>query len=70
MDDRSMFERIQELSREEDELWERAGDGDGLSQEQRERLASIRTELDRCHDLLRRRDEGKVGGAEPPSAQP
>jgi hypothetical protein len=31
MDDRPMFERINELAREEEELWEQAGDGDGLT---------------------------------------
>ena len=62
MHDRSMLERIEELSREEEELWERAGDGDGLSTEQRARLDAIRTEL----DVLRQRDEGDADGGEPP----
>ena len=58
-----MFERIDELRREEEELWERAGDGDGLTAAQRERLEAIRTELDRCYDVLRQRDErGADGG--------
>ena len=58
-----MFDRIDELRREEEELWERAGDGDGLTATQRERLVAIRTELDRCYDALRQRDErGADGG--------
>ena len=44
MDDRPMFDRINELAREEEQLWETAGDGDGLTTEQTERLETIRTE--------------------------
>ncbi|HET8785286.1 MAG TPA: DUF2630 family protein [Candidatus Limnocylindrales bacterium] len=57
-----MSERIEELSREEEELWERAGDGDGLSAEEQARLAAIRSQL----DALRQRDEGDADGGTPP----
>ena len=57
-----MSERIEELSREEEELWERAGDGDGLTAEQGARLEAIRSELDR----LRGRDEQDRDDGGPP----
>ena len=62
MDDRAMFERIEELSREEEELWERAGDGDGLTAEQAARLESIRREL-----AAWRQREGDTDGGTPPA---
>ena len=55
MNDRPTFDRINELAAEEEELWERAGDGDGLDDVQRRRLESIRVELDQCYDVLHQR---------------
>lgn len=69
MDDRPMFERINELAREEEELWERAGDGDGLSTRQRERLETIRVELDQCYDLLHQRQGRRDAGQDPDEAR-
>jgi hypothetical protein len=69
MDDRPMFEQINELAHEEEELWERAGDGDGLSGTQRDRLDTIRTELDQCYDLLQQRRARRAAGLDPDSAE-
>ncbi|HEX7347238.1 MAG TPA: DUF2630 family protein [Candidatus Limnocylindrales bacterium] len=69
MDDRPMFDRINELAREEEQLWETAGDGDGLSTEQTERLETIRTELDQCYDLLHQRQARRGAGLDPDAAR-
>lgn len=55
MSDQPIFERINELSTEEEQLWQRASDGSGLSPEETQRLAAIKVELDRCYDLLHQR---------------
>jgi hypothetical protein len=65
-----MFDRINELAREEEQLWETAGDGDGLTTEQTERLETIRTELDQCYDLLHRRQARRGAGLDPDAARP
>lgn len=76
--DTPVFDRISELATEEEELWERAGDGDGLDALQRGRLESIRAELDHCYSLLQERqardsvgrkagETGPSGGVERPS---
>ena len=70
MDDRPMFDRINELAREEEQLWETAGDGDGLTTEHSERLETIRTELDQCYDLLHQRQARRGAGLDPDAARP
>lgn len=69
MTDSPMFERINELAAEEEELWERAGDGDGLDASQRGRLETIRVELDQCYDLLQQRRGRRSAGLDPDGAQ-
>ena len=69
MNDSQMFERINELATEEAELWERAGDGDGLQPSQRSRLETIRVELDQCYDLLHQRQTRRSAGLDPDDAQ-
>ena len=69
MDDRPMFDRINELAREEEELWETAGDGDGLTTEESDRLETIRTELDQCYDLLHQRQARRGAGLDPDAAR-
>jgi hypothetical protein len=68
MTDSPMFERINELSGEEEELWERAGDGDGLDASQRGRLETIKGELDKCYDLLHQRQARRSAGLDPDGA--
>ena len=69
MTDRLTFDRINTLATEEEELWERAGDGDGLDASQRQRLESIRVELDQCYDLLHQRQARRSTGLDPDDAE-
>ena len=69
MNDSPMFERINELATEEEELWERAGDGDDLDTSQRDRLETIKVELDQCYDLLHQRQARRSAGLDPDDAQ-
>lgn len=67
--DRLTFDRINALAAEEEELWERAGDGEGLDASQRQRLESIRVELDQCYDLLHQRQARRSAGFDPDDAR-
>jgi hypothetical protein len=66
--DLDLFERINSLSSEEEELYASASDGGGLSDEERERLRSINVELDRCYDLLHQRQARAAAGLDPAAA--
>jgi Protein of unknown function (DUF2630) len=55
MADLDLFQRINALSDEEEQLYESASDGSGLSEAERDRLDQIKVELDRCYDLLHQR---------------
>jgi hypothetical protein len=68
MNDGPMFERINALAAEEEELWERAADGDGLDAPQRDRLQTIKVELDQCYDLLHQREARRSAGLDPDGA--
>jgi hypothetical protein len=61
--------RINELSQEEETLYQHAGDGQGLSTEDVERLQSIKVELDRCYDLLHQREARRAAGLDPTEAK-
>ena len=65
MADTDIFEYVNALSSEEERLYEKAGDGSGLSDAERDRLAAIKVELDRCYDLLHQRQGRRDAGAEP-----
>lgn len=67
MADADIFERINALSSEEEQLYGQASDGSGLSTDERDRLAEIKVELDRCYDLLHQR-QGRRDAGEDPSA--
>jgi len=54
--DDDLFERINALSREEEALWARAGDGTGLDTPDVTRLQEIKVQLDQVWDLLRQRE--------------
>ena len=69
MDDRPMVDRMNELAREEEQLWEQAGDGDGLSDSQRDRLETIRLQLDQCYDVLQQRGARRAAGMGPTDAR-
>ena len=68
MIDVDIFGRINALSDEEEHLWGHAGDGQGLTAEEHDRLETIRVELDRCYDLLHQRDARRAAGLDPRAA--
>jgi hypothetical protein len=70
MIDGDIFGRINALSDEEQQLWEHAGDGHGLTAEEHERLEAIRVELDRAYDLLHQREARRAAGLDPRDAEP
>jgi hypothetical protein len=70
MVDNDVFSRINELSDEEEHLWEHAGDGHGLTAEEHDRLEAIRVELDRAYDLLHQRAARRSAGLDPKDAAP
>jgi hypothetical protein len=69
MNDQPLFDRINELSSEEEHLWERASDGGGLSTADQERLETIKVELDQCYDLLHQREARRAAGFDPDRAK-
>jgi hypothetical protein len=66
--DEQVHSRIEELVAEEQELYERAGHEDGLTESERRRLDSIKVGLDQCWDLLRQRRALREQGLDPGSA--
>ena len=64
-----IFETINDLSEQEEQLYSSAGDGGGLSEAERDRLEAIRVELDRCYDLLHQRQARLAAGQDPDGAQ-
>jgi len=67
--DLDIFQRINALSAEEEGLYGSAGDGGGLSADERARLEVIRVELDRCYDLLHQREARRSAGLDPDAAK-
>ena len=68
MADTDIFEYVNDLSSEEERLYQRAGDGSGLSDGERDRLHAIKVELDRCYDLLHQRRGRREAGQDPSGA--
>jgi len=68
MDDSPLHDKINQLAAEEEELWQRAGDGGGLDPDQVARLDAIKVELDRAYDLLHQRDARRAAGLDPDEA--
>lgn len=72
MDDAPLLNRIESLVEEEQGLLGReetdAGSDEGLEAD-RQRLAQISVELDRCWDLLRQRRARREAGQDPDEAQ-
>ncbi|MHB8642647.1 MAG: DUF2630 family protein [Gaiellaceae bacterium] len=68
MDDSQIHRQIEELVAEEHELWADEANG-GNTEEDSRRLAVLKTSLDRCWDLLRRRRALRESGADPDAAQ-
>jgi hypothetical protein len=68
MDDAKVLRRINELAREEHELFERES-RPNVSEADRERLREIQVTLDQCWDLLRQRRARRAAGLEPDDAR-
>jgi len=66
--DADLFDRINALSREEEELWAKAGDGSGLDGEDVARLEQIKVQLDQVYDLLHQRQGRRDAGQDPADA--
>ena len=68
MDDQSVIDRINELAREEHELFEKESQGK-VSQAERERLKRLAVTLDQCWDLLHQRRARRAAGLDPDQAE-
>ncbi|HZF36100.1 MAG TPA: DUF2630 family protein [Candidatus Angelobacter sp.] len=68
MDDRKVTDSINELAREEHELFERESQGTA-TQGDRERLRRVQITLDQCWDLLRQRRARREFGLDPEEAR-
>jgi len=69
MPDQPIFERINELAHEEEQLWQRASAGGGLGTADQERLDAIEVQLDQCYDLLHQREARRSAGLDPDEAE-
>ena len=69
MDDREILSRIHELVDAEDRL-HNAAINNSLTDEDRDQLQDIDTQLDQCWDLLRQRRAKREFGGDPDEAQP
>jgi hypothetical protein len=67
MDDQDLIARINELARDEHELWERESRGDADPIE-RARLKQLGVTLDQCWDLLHQRRARRAAGLDPDDA--
>ncbi len=68
MDDKKVTEHIDELAREEHELFERESHGTATESD-RDRLRRIEVMLDQCWDLLRQRQARRAAGLDPEGAR-
>jgi hypothetical protein len=64
MEDERVLDRINELAREEHELWQREGRGEA-SETDRRRLNDLEVTLDQCWDLLHQRRARRAAGQDP-----
>src|SRR2546422_10915251 len=68
MDDAEVLGRINELAREEHELFERESHGK-VTDADRDRLRRLQVTLDQCWDLLRQRRARRAAGLDPGEAR-
>jgi hypothetical protein len=68
MDDVEILDRINELAREEHEVFEREAHAKATAAD-RERLRQLQVMLDQCWDLLRQRRARRAVGLDPGDAQ-
>jgi hypothetical protein len=67
MDDHGVNQRIDELAREEHQLFEKESQG-AATDDDRDRLRRIEVTLDQCWDLLRQRRARRSAGLDPDEA--
>jgi hypothetical protein len=67
MEDQDLIARINELARDEHELWERESRGEA-DEAERERLHKLGVTLDQCWDLLHQRRARRAAGLDPDDA--
>jgi Protein of unknown function (DUF2630) len=67
MEDASIHSSIEELVREEHQLWEREAAGTATDEDRR-RLESLKVSLDQSWDLLRQRRALREAGGDPDAA--
>jgi hypothetical protein len=67
MEDQSVIERINELAREEHELFEKESKGQATDQD-RDRMKNLEVTLDQCWDLLHQRRARRSAGLDPDQA--
>jgi uncharacterized protein DUF2630 len=69
MDDRELLQRIGRLVDEEHELYRRAEQEHGMSEDERARLRGLEILLDQTWDLLRQRQARREFGRDPDGAR-
>jgi hypothetical protein len=67
MEDQKVIDRINELAREEHDLFERESRGEASDQD-RERMKRLEVTLDQCWDLLHQRRARRDAGLDPEAA--
>jgi uncharacterized protein DUF2630 len=67
VDDQDVINRINELAREEHELFEKESRGQA-SEDDRQRLERLGVSLDQCWDLLHQRRARRAAGSDPNQA--
>jgi Protein of unknown function (DUF2630) len=68
MEDQSVIERINDLAREEHELFEKESKGQASDQD-RDRMKKLEVTLDQCWDLLHQRRARRGAGLDPDQAE-
>ncbi|MGO8687079.1 MAG: DUF2630 family protein [Candidatus Dormibacteria bacterium] len=68
MEDAEVLDHIERLVGEEDALYARAEQAEGMDQRERRRLRDVQVHLDQCWDLLRQRQARREYGLDPDEA--
>jgi hypothetical protein len=68
MEDQKVIDRINELAREEHDLFQRESRGEATDQD-RERMRRLEVTLDQCWDLLHQRRARRNAGLDPDQAR-
>ena len=67
--DEAVLGHISELVDQEHDLQARSSEGEGLSEDDAQRLRRVEVQLDQCWDLLRQRRARRHAGQDPDDAQ-